>query len=233
MIREYRNVFWVSLILMIPIIVLSPTIQSWFKYTISFTGDKYVVLALSTILLVIGGKPFYQGAINELKAKSPNMMSLIALAISISYIYSLAVVFGLNGMDFFLDLASLIVIMLLGHYLEMRSQVSASNALKTLTELMPSEANLLVNGETNLVSIQSLKVNDVVLVRPGDKVPVDGVIVFGKSTFDESMLTGESLPVIKAINDQLIGGTINGDNVVHVKITKIGSDTYLEQVIKT
>src|SRR5690554_155259 len=159
------------------------------------------------------------------------MMSLIAVAITIGYTYSSAVVFGLTGNDFFWEIATLITIMLLGHWLEMKSSVAATNELTALTKLMPSEANLMIGSTIKTVSVSELKMGDVVLVKPGDKVPVDGVIIEGTSTLDESMITGESVPVKKDVEDQVIGGTINGDGVLKVKITKLGSETYLQQVI--
>jgi|SRR5690625_738298 len=232
MIIEYRNLFFVSLILTIPILILSPMIQEWFNYSLSFKGDIYVILILATIISVYPGKPFFTGAYDELKRKTPGMMSLISLAIIISYSYSTATLFGLKGNDFFWELATLIVIMLLGHYIEMKSSEKAESELKSLNELMPSEATLFKDGKTKTVSISDLNINDIVLVRPGEKVPVDGIITKGESTFDESMITGESVPVLKNKDDELIAGTINGDNIVLVKVLKLGKDTYLEQVIK-
>lgn len=231
MIQDFKNRFLVSLILTIPIVLLSPMIQEWFNFTLRFTYDQYVAFILSTILLIYGGKPFFVGAWHELKAKSPAMMSLIAVAITIGYTYSSAVVFGLTGHDFFWEIATLITIMLLGHWLEMKSSVAATNELTALTKLMPSEANLMIGSTIKTVSVSELKMGDVVLVKPGDKVPVDGVIIEGTSTLDESMITGESVPVKKDVEDQVIGGTINGDGVLKVKITKLGSETYLQQVI--
>ena len=232
MILEYKRLFWISLILTIPVLILSPMIQSWFNIDLSFKFDKYIVLILSTILLILGGKPFFVGAVDEIKAKSPGMMSLIALALFISFTYSTAVVFGLDGHDFFWEFAMLITIMLLGHYIEMKSQVAAGDALKSLSELMPSEATLISGEELLTVKTDSLKLNDVVLIRPGEKVPVDGIIIEGTSSFNESMITGESLPVERKLNDFVIAGTINGDGIVKVLINKIGEDTYINQVIK-
>ncbi len=232
MILEYKRLFWISLIITIPILVLSPMIQGWFNFDLSFGFDKYLVLILATILMVLGGKPFFEGAYHELKKRSPGMMSLIALALIISYSYSTAVVFGLSGHDFFWEFSMLITIMLLGHYIEMKSGEAAGDALKALTSLMPSDAILLKDGRQTLVSVSDLKLNDVVLVRPGEKVPVDGFIIEGSSSFNEAMITGEALPVNKGVSESVIAGTINGDGIVHVKINKLGEDTYLKQVIK-
>lgn len=231
MINEYKRLFIVSLILTIPILLLSPMIQDWFNLNISFKGDKYLLLILSTILVIIGGKPFFTGTIDEIKEKSPGMMSLIMLAIIISYTYSAATIFGLKGMDFFWELASLITIMLLGHYIEMVSMEKATSSLKSLNELIPKEANLYKNNKTEVVNVSDLKKGDIVLVRPGDKVPIDGIIVKGSSTFDESMITGESIPVSKDVDDELIGGTINGDNSIRIKVNKKPEDTYIKQVV--
>lgn len=231
MIKEFLRLFWISLILAVPIIVLSPMIQDWFNYSLTFAYDQFVVLALSTVVVVYTGKPFFIGAYHELKKKSPGMMSLIALAVSISYIYSAATVFGLAGHDFFWELATLVSIMLLGHYLEMKSSVAASDALASLTKLMPSDANLVLGDKIKIVKVSDLKLQDVVLIRPGDKVPVDGIIIDGETALDESMITGESVPVTKRNDDEVIGGTINGDGVIKVKVTKLGKDTYLQQVV--
>lgn len=232
MILEYKRLFFISLILTIPILLLSPMIQGWFNINLRFKFDNYLVLILSTVLLVLGGKPFFKGAFSELKQKNPGMMSLISLALMISFSYSTAVVFGLNGHDFFWEFALLITLMLLGHYIEMRSQVAAGDALHSLTELIPSEATLLVDNKTKTVNIIDLKLFDIVLVKPGEKVPVDGIIIDGSSSFDESMITGESLPINKTVNDSVIAGTINGDGVVKIEINKLGEDTYINQVIK-
>ncbi|WP_026390405.1 copper-translocating P-type ATPase [Haploplasma axanthum] len=231
MIKEYKNLFFLSLILTLPIVLLSPMVQELLKFTLRFKYDQIVVFVLATVLVLIGGKPFFVGAKDELKKKGPAMMSLISLAVGISYIYSSAIVFGLKGHDFFWELATLITIMLLGHYLEMKSAVAASNALTSLTKLMPSEANLVREDKIVVTKISDLKISDIVIVKPGDKVPVDGIITEGKSTLDESMITGESVPVLKEINDDVIGGTINGDGSIYVRVTKLGKDTYLEQVI--
>lgn len=231
MVTDYKNRFWISLILTIPILILSPMIQEWLNFDLRFAYDQVIVFALSTILVIYCGKPFFTGAWDELKQKSPSMMSLIAMAVLISYLYSSATVFWLDGHDFFWELATLIAIMLLGHYLEMKSSMAASSALTSLTKLMPSQANLVVGNEIKEVSVSDLKLADIVLVRPGDKVPVDGIIVDGTSTLDESMITGESVPVKKEIDEEVIGGTINGDGAIKVRITKLGSDSYLQQVI--
>lgn len=191
-----------------------------------------MVLGLATLLVVIGAKPFFVGGYHEIKQKSPGMMSLISLAVIISYLYSSAVVLGLTGHDFFWELAMLITIMLLGHYIEMKATMSAGDALGSLTKLIPSEAILVHDNHLMTVSVSDLKLNDVVLVKPGEKIPVDGFIIEGSSTLDESMITGEAVPVEKKVHDEVIAGTINGDCVIKVQINIVGADTYMQKVIK-
>lgn len=232
MVKEFKDLFWISLIITIPILLLSPMIQGWLGINIRFPYDQYVVLGLATLLVVIGGKPFFVGGYHEIKQKSPAMMSLISLAVIISYLYSSAVVLGLSGHDFFWELAMLITIMLLGHYIEMKATMSAGDALGSLTKLIPSEAILVHDDHLMTVAVSDLKLNDVVLVKPGEKIPVDGFIIEGSSTLDESMITGEAVPVEKKVHDEVIAGTINGDGVIKVQINKVGADTYMQKVIK-
>ncbi|MBN3490218.1 copper-translocating P-type ATPase [Acholeplasma equirhinis] len=232
-IKDYLIRFVVSSILSIPVLLLSPMIQNWLNYSITFQYQEYVVLIFATAIFAYGGWPFFSASYYELKAKEPAMMSLVALSITISYVYSVLVTFGLSGMDFYWELVTLIDIMLLGHFLEMKSSMVASDALQSLTKLLPSEAHLIINdNETKDVPLSELKKHQIVLVKPGEKVPVDGDIVKGESAIDESMVTGESNPVVKTINDQVIGGTINGDGLLEVKISKLGEETYLSQVVK-
>ena len=231
MINDFKKRFFVSMILTIPILLLSPMIQGWFNIQIDFAYSGYVLLALSTILYFYGGWPFLSGLKEELEDKNPGMMTLIALAISVSYIYSAAIIFGLEGSDFFWELATLIDIMLLGHWIEMRSIMSASSALDELAKLMPDYAHLKENGEIKEVKISDLKQGDVILIKPGEKVAADGTIVDGKSFVDESMLTGESKPVEKSVDDEVIGGSINKDGSFEMKVSQTGDDAYLSKVI--
>jgi len=212
--------------------VLSPMIQSFFGYTLEFAGSKYLLFLLSTIIFFYGGWPFLSGMKNELADKNPGMMTLIALAISVAYFYSSAVVFGLEGRFFFWELATLIVIMLLGHWIEMRSVMGASNALEELAKLMPDQAHKIVDGEVKEIKIKELKKGDQVLVKPGEKVPADGVIYEGDSYIDESMLTGESEPVERGKDEEVIGGSVNGDSSIKIRIEKAGDESYLSQVIE-
>ncbi|MGO1369821.1 heavy metal translocating P-type ATPase [Senegalia sp. (in: firmicutes)] len=231
MIKDFKRRFFISLIVTIPILILSPMIQEWFNFSIEFTGDGYVLFALSTFIYFYGGWPFLTGLKDELKEKKPGMMTLIAMAISVAYFYSTATVFGLEGSDFFWELATLIDIMLLGHWIEMRAVMSASSALDKLAELMPNTAHLFKDGDVVEVDISELKSEDKILIKPGEKIPADGIIVKGSSYINESMLTGESKPVEKSKGDKLIGGSINKDGSLEVEVKNIGKDTYLSKVI--
>ncbi len=202
MLVDFKRRFWASLALMFPVLLLSDMIQHWLGFDLSFTGDKYLLFGLSSIIYFYGGWPFLKGMLGELKKGKPAMMTLIALAITVAYGYSSAVVFGLEGMDFFWELATLIVLMLLGHWMEMKSVMGASGALDELAKLMPSHAHLVKeNGETEEKKISDLKEGDIVLIKPGEKIPVDGKVVDGSSYVNEAMLTGESKPVHKEKGD--------------------------------
>lgn len=232
MLEDFKKRFKISLLITVPILVLSPMIQSFFGYTFEFAGSNYLMFILSTIIFFYGGWPFLTGLKDELSDKNPGMMTLIALAISVAYFYSSAVVFGLEGRFFFWELATLIVIMLLGHWIEMRSVMGASQALEELAKLMPDQAHKIVDGEVKEVKIKELKEGDQVLVKPGEKIPADGVIYEGNSYIDESMLTGESEPVERKEEDEVIGGSVNGDSSIKIKIEKAGDESYLSQVIE-
>jgi Cu2+-exporting ATPase len=229
--EDFKKRFIISTIITIPILLLSPVIQSFLGFRIDFTGSGYLLLALSSIVYFYGGYPFLRGIFRELHSRTPGMMTLIAVAISVAYFYSAAVVFGLQGEGFFWELATLIDIMLLGHWIEMRSVLGASRALEELVKIMPQEAHLLKGQETITVKVAELQPGDRVLIRPGEKVPVDGVIVEGLSSMNESLLTGESKPVSKHPGDSIIGGSINGEGSVTAEVNKTGKETYLNQVI--
>jgi Cu2+-exporting ATPase len=231
MMNDFKKRFIVSLILTIPILMLSPLIQNFFDITLTFYGRNIVLFLLSTIIFFYGGWPFLKGIINELNNKSPGMMTLIAVAISVAYFYSSAVVFGLPGKFFFWELATLIDVMLLGHYIEMKSIIGASNALEKLAELMPDTAHKIQNGETKDIKVSEITIGDHLLVKPGEKIPSDGIVVKGNSNVNESMLTGESTPVSKKEDDEIIGGSINGDSSLEIKVKKTGEDSYLSKVI--
>jgi len=229
MIEDFKRRFFVSLILTIPILVLSSAIQQFFGIKIIFPGDKYVLFVLSAIVFFYGGLPFLKGLFEEIKNKQPGMMTLIALAITVAFVYSTAVVLGLEGMVFFWELATLIDIMLLGHWIEMRSVMGASKALESLAKLMPSEAHLVKTGKD--IPISELTIGDIVLVKPGEKIPSDGSVIKGETSINESMLTGESKPVGKKKGDRVIGGSINEEGSIQIKVTHTGKDSYLSQVI--
>jgi Cu2+-exporting ATPase len=234
MVADFRRRFWVALILTPPVLLLSPMIQHWLglAQALAFPGDGFVLFALSTIAYVYGGWPFLTGFTSELRKGQPGMMTLIALAISAAYFFSAAVTFGFPGEAFYWELVTLILIMLLGHWVEMRSVMGASRALEELVRLLPDSATRIeADGSAREVPISALKPGDRVIIRPGAKVPVDGEIVEGSSAFNEAMLTGESRPVSKAVGATAIGGAINGANAVTVRVTATGDATYLAQVI--
>lgn len=235
---NFKQKFWLSLVLSIPIIVLSPMMGMQLPFQFTFPGSEWVVLVLATILFIYGGQPFLSGAKMELKMKSPAMMTLIAMGISVAYIYSLYsfIVNKINPhehvMDFFWELATLIVIMLLGHWVEMSAVSNASNALKKLAELLPDEVNKLeADGSTKKVKLQDIHSGDRLLVRAGDKMPTDGEIMDGSTIVDESAVTGESKGVQKNVGDKVIGGSVNGDGTIQVKVTGTGEDGYLAKVM--
>ncbi len=228
---DFLKRFWICLILTVPVLLLSEMIQHWFGFHIQFPGDKFLLLGISLIIFIYGGKPFLIGMLREIKHSNPGMMTLIGIAILVAFIYSTSVIFGLKGMDFFWELATLIDIMLLGHYFEMRSQHAASRALETLVELLPSDVHIEHNGTVHDVPLKELKNGDIILIKPGEKVPADGGIISGHSMVNESMLTGESIPVHKQIEDKVIGGSINGDGSIRVLVTGTGDESYLNKVI--
>jgi P-type Cu2+ transporter len=231
-IADFKKRFYVVLILTIPIMLLSKMIQHWLNIHFSFPGSKYVLLILSSVVFFYGGWPFLKGLIGEMRTKNPGMMTLVAFAISVAYIYSVATVFGLKGMDFFWELATLILIMLLGHWIEMKSVAGASRELELLVQLMPDDAHLVNGDKITDVKTESLKENDVILIKPGEKVAADGVIADGESYLNESMLTGESKPVEKTKGDKVIAGSINGNGAIKVTVAHGAKDSYLSQVIK-
>ncbi|HLQ95486.1 MAG TPA: copper-translocating P-type ATPase [Pseudogracilibacillus sp.] len=233
MVEDFKKRFYISLIVTIPILILSPMIQSFAGVEFGFTGDKYILFLLATFIFFYGGWPFLTGLIDEVKDKNPGMMTLIGFAIFIAYFYSSLTVFGFQGQDFFWELATLIDIMLLGHWIEMKSVMGASNALEELIKLIPAKANKLnEEDEIEVVSVDSLEPEDRILVKPGEKIPVDGIILSGQSAIDESMLTGESIPVEKYQKDEVIGGSVNSEGSLTVQVNKTGDDSYLSQVVQ-
>jgi len=234
MVADFRRRFWVSLALTVPILAISE--HFWglvgLGAPVAFPGSRYVLFACAATVYFYGGWPFLKGAGEEIAGRKPGMMLLIAVAISAAFFYSAAVTFGLAGTGFYWELATLIDVMLLGHWIEMRSVMGASGALEALVRLLPSEAHRLKpDGSTEDVTIDALKAGDKVLVKPGERVPTDGVIVSGATSLDESMLTGESKPVEKGEGAEVIGGSVNGEGAITLEIRKTGGETYLAQVM--
>lgn len=230
-IEEFKRKFWISLALTIPILLLSELIQTWFSFTLTIPYQQEVVFLLSVIIYGYGGLPFLKGMVQEIKKRQPGMMTLIGVAISVAFFYSSATVFVIVGKDFFWELATLVDVMLLGHWIEAKSILGASRALEELIKIMPTTAHLIKNGQITEVPISSLKKDDLVLVKPGEKIPSDGVVFEGDSYVNEALLTGESKPIHKQANNKAIGGSINGDGILKIRIEKTGEETYLSQVI--
>jgi len=231
MIKNFKRRFFISFILTIPVLILSPLIQQFLGVYVHFVGDKYILFLLSAFIFIYGGWPFLKGFYGELRNKQPGMMTLIALAISVAFFYSAAIIFGLKGKYFFWELVTLIDIMLLGHWVEMRSTMGASRALRAMTELMPSIAHLKTDKGIKDVSVSKLKVGNVILIKAGEKIPADGVIIKGQTSVNEAMVTGESRPINKNKGDKLIGGSINNEGTIDFKVTRAGENSYLSQLI--
>lgn len=231
MIADFRKRFWVTLILTIPILIISPMIQGFIGYEFLLPGNQYILFGLSSVVYFYGGWPFITGFWSEVKKGAPGMMTLISMAITVAYVYSSATVFGLEGVDFFWELATLIAIMLVGHWIEMKSVLGASKALQLLVSMMPAEAHRVKGDTIEDIPLEDLLKDDVILVKPGEKVPADGIITEGTSYLNESMLTGESKPVKKEIDDKVIGGSVNGNGSIKVKVEHTGKDSYLNKVI--
>ncbi len=232
MMDDFKKRFWISLILTIPVLSLSPTIHGLLGISLTFRYDTYISFLFSSVIFFYGGYPFLKGFKDEIKKKKPGMMILIAVAITVAYLYSSAVVFGLEGMTLFWELATLIDVMLAGHWIEMRSIMGASKSLEKLVELLPNTAHLKDGKSTRGVKIDELKKGDIILIKPGEKIPSDGVIIKGEGHVDESMLTGESKPVKKKAGDSLVGGSINGDVAFELRVEKTGEESYLTKVIE-
>jgi len=232
MVQDFKFRFWWVLGLTIPILALSPMIQEFLGVSWRFTADLYLLFALSTVVYFFGGWPFLSGLFAELKKKQPGMMTLIGLAISVAFIYSTFVVFGLEGNLLFWELATLVGIMLLGHWIEMHSVMSASAALEKLAELLPGQAHRVnEDGSVEDVPVEELQIDDLILIKPGEKIPADGIVIEGKTNVNEAMLTGESLPVEKQKDDEVIGGSVNEEGSITIKIHKTGDESFLSQVI--
>lgn len=231
-VSDFWKRFIVCSIVSIPVLALSHMIQQWLGFELAFPGDKYVLAILSTFIFIYGGYPFLKGLYDEVRDNAIGMMTLIGVAITVAWAYSVAITFGLEGMDFYWEMATLIDIMLIGHYFEMKSVMGASRSLELLVKMMPSTAHHLVDGKVHEIPVSDLDIGDFVLIKPGEKVPVDGVVTEGESYLDESMLTGESKPVKKSENSKVIGGAVNGNGSITIKVESTGKDSYLNKVVK-
>jgi Cu2+-exporting ATPase len=231
-VTDFWRRFIICSIVSIPVLALSQMIQQWLGFEFTFAGDKYVLAILSTFIFIYGGYPFLKGLYDEVKDKAIGMMTLIGVAITVAWAYSIAITFGLQGMDFYWEMATLIVIMLIGHYFEMKSVMGASRSLELLVKMMPSTAHHIKDGHIHDMPVSELKIGDMVMVKPGEKVPVDGIVTEGESYVDESMLTGESKPVKKEKDSKVIGGAVNSNGSLTIKVVSIGKDSYLNKVVK-
>lgn len=229
---DFWKRFIICTIVSVPVLALSHMIQQWLGFELAFPGDKYVLAALSTFIFFYGGYPFLKGLYDEVRDGAIGMMTLIGVAITVAWAYSVAITFGLPGMDFYWEMATLIDIMLIGHYFEMKSVMGASRSLELLVKMMPSTAHHLVDGKVHDMPVSDLEIGDYVLIKPGEKVPVDGTVAEGESYVDESMLTGESKPVKKEKGGKVIGGAVNGNGSLTIKVESTGSDSYLNKVVK-
>jgi Cu2+-exporting ATPase len=230
----FRNRFWVSLALSVPVLLYSEMLQMWLGFSMpAFLGSQWIGPIFAIIVFVYGGIPFLQMAVPELKNRQPGMMTLISLAISVAFFYSMATLFAPLGSSFFWELVTLIDVMLLGHWLEMRSVRQASGALNELAKLMPDTAELITaDGNTEEVQVSQLKADDKVLVRPGATIPADGEVIEGQSDVDEALITGESKPVKKQPGDNVIAGAVNGDGSLRVRVTATGDATALAGIMR-
>ncbi len=231
MIADFRQRFWLVLALTLPIMALSPMIQHWLGVGWAFPASNWVLFILASIVYGYGGWPFLKGLWEELSTKNPGMMTLVGFAITVAYAYSAAITFGLVGMDFYWELATLILVMLLGHWIEMKSIAGASHELELLVQLMPSDAHLVQDDGLQEVKTDTLKPEDLILIKPGERIAADGIIAEGESYLNESMLTGESKPVLKQVGDKVIAGSINGNGSLRVTVSHASADNYLSKVI--
>ena len=229
----FRNKFWLSLVLTLPVVYWSEHIQDLLGYSAPvFPGSEFIPALLGTVVFFYGGLVFLRGAWHELMSRAPGMMTLISLAIMVAFLFSVAVELGFEATALWWELATLVTIMLLGHWIEMRSIAQAQGALQELAKLLPDKATRLADGETEEVTVDELSEGDLVLVRPGESVPVDGVIKKGKSELNEAMITGESKPVSKSEGDEVIAGTLNGEGSLHVEVRGVGEDTKLSGIMR-
>lgn len=230
--EDFRRRFFITLPLVVLTMLLSANIQKWLGFRLDFKGKELVLFLLGTAVFFFGGTPFFQSARGEIKARNPGMMTLVALAITVGYIFSVAATFLFPGESLYWEISTLISVFLLGHWLEMRAVRGATGALAELAKLIPPSAHLIKNGKIVDVETEKLKIGDLLLVKPGEKIPIDAIVVKGESAVDESMVTGESRPILKQVHDKVIGGTINQDGSLTIKVTKTGADTTISQIMK-
>jgi len=232
-VKMFRDKFWWSVALTLPTVIWSPMVQQWLAFHApAFPGSRYIPAVFGTLLFFYGGMVFLRGAVREIKERLPGMMTLISLAIVVAFVFSLAVTFGFSGMDLWWELSTLITIMILGHWIEMRSIAQAQGALKELAKLVPDTAVRLVGEQTEEVAVGDLREGDVILIRPGSSIPADGVVIDGNSAVNEAMITGESRPLEKKPDDRLIAGTVNGSGSLHVRVTGVGEHTALAGIMR-
>jgi len=229
---DFKRRFFITLPFVLLTMLLSPNIQKWFHFTIQFPGREFVLFLLGTFIFFVGGIPFFKSAKGELSAKNPGMMTLVAFAITVGYTFSLAATFLFPGDSLYWEISTLISVFLVGHWLEMRAVRGATGALSELAKLVPLIAHLLKNGDITDIKTSELQVGDWVLVKPGEKVPVDGIVIDGESSINEAMITGESRPISKKKRDKVIGGTINQDGSLTIEVSKTGEDTAISQIMK-
>ncbi len=230
--QDFRRRFWVVLVLTVPVLLLSPTIQDWFGYTLTFPGVRYVLFVLASVIAIYGTWPFYKNARKALRTGVLDMSVLVSLAVTAGYLFSVGSTFLFTAVDFYWEVSTLRAVLLLGHWLEMRAVRGTAGALKELTKLIPPMANRFAeDGNIEEVATSEVQKGDLLLVRPGEKVPMDGLVIGGQSSVNEAMITGESKPVIKTVGDEVIGGTLNGEGALRIRVEKTGDETALAQII--
>ncbi|MEK6827189.1 MAG: HAD-IC family P-type ATPase, partial [Nanoarchaeota archaeon] len=230
-VKMFRDRFFISLLITIPILFLSPTFQSLLNFSLDFPGRKIILSILASIVSIYGGIPFFVGAVREIKQKNFGMMTLVALAVLSGYLYSLSATFIFEATDFYWEISTLVVFLLFGHWMEMKAVTGATGALGELAKLIPKQANLVRGNNIIPINTDELKIGDIFLVKPGEKIPIDGIVVEGETNVNESMITGESKPILKIKNDKVIGGSINFDGSIKVRVIKTGKDTALNQIV--
>jgi Cu2+-exporting ATPase len=228
---DFRRRFWVVLALTVPVLLLSPTIQNWFGFTITFPGARYLLFALATIIAFYGTWPFYKNARKALRSGMLDMNVLVSLAVSAGYLFSVGATFVFTAVDFYWEVATLVAVLLLGHWLEMRAVRGTAGALRELVKLIPPTANRIVGDQVEEIPTAEVQAGDLLLIRPGEKMPIDGDIVEGQSSVNEAMITGESKPVPKGPSDPVIGGSLNGEGALRIRVTRTGEETALAQII--